>query len=84
MEADTPEELEQRRVAGAIRTDFILSAEIMIIALAQRTDFSLWMRAVALAAVGVIITVAVYGTVGLIVKLDDIGLHMAERRGATT
>ena len=84
MEADTPEELEQRQVAGAIRTDFILSAEIMIIALAQLTDFSLWMRAVALAAVGIIITVVVYGAVGLIVKLDDIGLHMAERRGAAT
>lgn len=80
MEADTPEELEKRQVAGAIRTDFILSAEIMIIALAQLTDFNIWMRAAALAAVGVVITVAVYGAVGLIVKLDDIGLHLAERR----
>ena len=84
MEADTPEELEQRQVAGAIRTDFILSAEIMVIALAQLTQFNLWMRAGALAAVGIIITVAVYGAVGLIVKLDDIGLHMAERRNSGT
>ena len=82
LEADTPEELEKRQVAGAIRTDFILSAEIMIIALAQLTDFNLWMRAAALAAVGIVITIAVYGAVGLIVKLDDIGLHMAERRNA--
>jgi uncharacterized protein len=81
MEADTPEELEKRQVAGAIRTDFILSAEIMIIALAQLTEFSLGMRAAALALVGLVITVAVYGAVGLIVKLDDIGLHLAEGRG---
>ena len=80
MEADTPTELEKRQVAGAIRTDFILSAEIMIIALAQLTDFNIWMRAAALAAVGIVITIAVYGVVGLIVKLDDIGLHLAERK----
>jgi len=84
MEADTPEELEQRQVAGAIRTDFILSAEIMVIALAQLGEFNFWMQAAALAAVGVIITFAVYGAVGLIVKLDDIGLHMAERSGKAT
>jgi len=81
FEADTAEELEQRQVAGAIRTDFILSAEIMVIALSQLEDFSLPLRAAALAAVGVVITAAVYGAVGLIVKLDDIGLHMAERPG---
>ena len=80
LEADTPAELEKRQVAGAIRTDFILSAEIMIIALAQLADFNIWMRAAALAAVGIVITIAVYGAVGLIVKLDDIGLHLAERK----
>ena len=84
MEADTPQELEQRQVAGAIRTDFILSAEIMVIALAQLTEFNIWMQAGALAAVGLVITVAVYGAVGLIVKLDDIGLHMAQRKNAGT
>ena len=84
MEADTAEELEKRQVSGAIRTDFILSAEIMIIALAQLTDFNIWMRAAALAAVGIVITVAVYGAVGLIVKLDDIGLHLAERKSRGT
>ena len=84
LEADTPEELEQRQVAGAIRTDFILSAEIMAIALAELAGNSIAMQAAALAAVGIAITVAVYGVVGLIVKLDDIGLHLAERenRGA--
>ena len=81
MEADTPEELEQRQVAGAIRTDFILSAEIMVIALSELGDFNLPMRA---AAVGLVITIAVYGAVGLIVKLDDIGLHLAERRNSAS
>jgi predicted DNA repair protein MutK len=82
LEADTPQELEHRQVAGAIRTDFILSAEIMAIALAELEANSLGMQAAALAAVAVMITVAVYGVVGLIVKLDDIGLHLAERRNA--
>ena len=82
MEAETPEELEKRQVAGAIRTDFILSAEIMAIALAELEGNSFWMMAAALAAVSVAITVAVYGVVGLIVKLDDIGLAMAERGNA--
>ncbi|MDQ3246129.1 MAG: DUF808 domain-containing protein [Pseudomonadota bacterium] len=80
----SPEELEKLQVAGAIRTDFILSAEIMVIALAELGDFNIWMRAAALAAVGIVITVVVYGAVGLIVKLDDIGLHLAERRNAAT
>lgn len=77
---DSPEELENLQVAGAIRTDFILSAEIMAIALAELEADGFWMQAAALAAVGVVITAAVYGAVGLIVKLDDIGLHMVERR----
>jgi predicted DNA repair protein MutK len=82
LEAETPEELEKRQVGGAIRTDFILSAEIMAIALAELEGNSFWMQAAALAAVGIAITVAVYGVVAIIVKLDDIGLHMAERRNA--
>jgi predicted DNA repair protein MutK len=79
-EADTPAELEARQVKGAIRTDFILSAEIMAIALASLEGNGLAMQGFALAAVGIAITVAVYGVVGLIVKLDDIGLHLAERQ----
>ena len=77
---DDPAELEALQVAGAIRTDFILSAEIMAIALAELEADSFGMQAAALAAVGVVITAAVYGVVGLIVKLDDIGLRLSEGR----
>ena len=72
-------ELEQQKVAGAIRTDLILSAEIMAIALAEVAELSFGVRAAALAAVGLGITAAVYGVVALIVKMDDIGLHLAQR-----
>jgi predicted DNA repair protein MutK len=80
LQADTPQELEDRQVKGAIRTDFILSAEIMAIALNELNQLTLGEKAAALALVGIAITVAVYGVVGLIVKLDDIGLHLAQRR----
>lgn len=82
-EVDTPEELEKRQVAGAIRTDFILSAEIMAIALASIEGYSLALEAAALAVVAIAITVGVYGTVALIVKLDDIGLHIYKNRQGT-
>jgi predicted DNA repair protein MutK len=72
-------EHERNMVAGAIRTDFILSAEIMAIALAEVATEPLPMRAAILALVAVAITVGVYGVVGLIVKMDDVGLHLAER-----
>ena len=75
-----PAHLEEEKVAGAIKTDFILSAEIMTIALAAIETPSLWMQAVTLAVVGVLITAGVYGAVALIVKMDDIGLHMAANR----
>ena len=77
-----PAELEKLQVKGAIRTDLILSAEIMAIALASLEHLSLTMTAVALVVVAIAITVGVYGVVALIVKLDDIGLHLAERGGA--
>lgn len=77
-------EFEQRRISGAIRTDFILSAEIMAIALAEVADAGLVQRGFILAAVGVAITVLVYGAVALIVKMDDVGLHLARREGAAT
>jgi predicted DNA repair protein MutK len=73
-------EHEREMVGGAVRTDFILSAEIMAIALAEVADEAFVSRAAILALVGVAITVGVYGVVGLIVKMDDIGLHLAERR----
>lgn len=70
--------LEEQRVAGAIKTDFILSAEIMTIALAtiESTDF--WTRAAVLVVVAVVMTVIVYGAVALLVKMDDFGLRLAE------
>ncbi len=71
---------EQERVSGAVRTDFILSAEIMAIALAEVADEPLLSRAMILAMVGIVITAAVYGSVALIVKMDDIGLHMVRER----
>jgi uncharacterized protein len=73
---------EETMVAGAIRTDFILSAEIMVIALYEVMDRDLWTRGLTLAVVAVAITVIVYGVVGLIVKMDDIGLHMAKEGNA--
>lgn len=72
------EDMEREKVNGAVRTDFILSAEIMAIALADVADKSLGLQAVILAFVGILVTVGVYGVVGLIVKMDDIGLHMAK------
>jgi predicted DNA repair protein MutK len=77
-------ELEAQKVGGAIRTDLILSGEIMAIALADVADKPLAVQAAALAVIGVALTVAVYGVVALIVKMDDIGLHMAQRSNAAT
>ena len=70
---------EKSVVAGAVRTDFILSAEIMVIALNEVADQPLLSRAAILLVVAIGITVLVYGTVGLIVKMDDIGLSLAQR-----
>jgi hypothetical protein len=72
-------ELERQKVRGAIRTDLILSAEIMAIALATVNQEPLAVQAGALVVVGLLLTVVVYGAVGLIVKMDDIGLHLARR-----
>jgi hypothetical protein len=79
---DDPAELEKLQVKGAIRTDFILSAEIMAIALASLGELTLATTAAALFVVSIAITAGVYGVVAIIVKLDDIGLHMAERRSS--
>ena len=73
---------EKERISGAIRTDLILSAEIMAIALAEVADAALFQRALILAVVGIAITVAVYGAVALIVKMDDIGLHLIKKPAA--
>src|SRR3954453_14856301 len=75
-----PAELEKMQVKGAIRTDFILSAEIMAIALASLEHLTLLTTAIALFVVALGITAGVYGVVAVIVKLDDIGLHLARGR----
>lgn len=72
-------DMEAQKVKGAIRTDLILSGEIMAIALATVADRPLGIQAAALALVSLGITVGVYGVVGLIVKMDDIGVHLAAR-----
>jgi predicted DNA repair protein MutK len=72
-------DLEKQKVGGAIRTDLILSAEIMAISLSEVADQPLVIQAGALALIGLLMTIGVYGVVGLIVKMDDIGLHLAGR-----
>jgi uncharacterized protein len=74
---------EASTISGAIRTDFILSAEIMVIALKEVIDEPLLSRAVILAVVAVVITVVVYGVVAAIVKMDDIGLRMTARASSS-
>lgn len=79
---EDPAAFEKARISGAVRTDFILSAEIMAIALSEVADSPLIQQGVVLAIVGIAITVVVYGAVALIVKMDDIGLHLAQKPGA--
>jgi len=79
LDVKDPAHLEEERVAGAIKTDFILSAEIMTISLAAIEADSFWFEAATLAMVGILITVAVYGSVAIIVKADDVGLSMSTR-----
>lgn len=69
-------------VGNAVRTDLILSAEIMVIALNEVADQGFWARLVILAIVAVVLTILVYGVVALIVKMDDVGLHLARRGSA--
>lgn len=69
-------------VAGAVRTDFILSGEIVVIALNEVADEPFLSRALILAVVAVGITALVYGVVGLLVKMDDVGLRLAQRPSA--
>ena len=76
---EDPARFEKERTSGAIRTDLILSAEIMAITLNEVAAESLVTRAFVLALVGIAVTVAVYGTVALIVKMDDIGLHLTKK-----
>ncbi|SHI44819.1 hypothetical protein SAMN02745244_00371 [Tessaracoccus bendigoensis DSM 12906] len=70
---------EDTMVKGAIATDFILSAEIMVISLNEVADLSIWVRAAALVVVALAITALVYGVVAIIVKMDDVGLKLSRR-----
>lgn len=76
------EDAEKTLTSGAIRTDFILSAEIMVIALNEVADQTFWLRLASLIVVAIVITAAVYGVVALIVKMDDAGLALAQRSSA--
>lgn len=70
-----PAQVEQEKIRAAIRTDFILSLEIVVIALASFVGQPLWTQILGLSAVALILTAAVYGVVALIVKIDDLGLY---------
>jgi len=72
---------EKDKIKGAVRTDFILSAEIIVIALGTVAAAPFMQRILVLSAVGVLMTVGVYGLVGGIVKLDDLGLYLTKRAG---
>lgn len=76
-ETGDPALLEKAKVSGAIRTDLILSAEIMAIALSDVARHPVATQAIVLVVVSLLVTAGVYGVVALIVKLDDIGLHLA-------
>lgn len=78
-----PEE-EKAIVSSAIRTDFILSAEIMVIALKEVATETLWLRAATLVVVAILITLLVYGVVAVIVKLDDVGLALTKKSRPAT
>jgi predicted DNA repair protein MutK len=75
-------EAEAKVTKGAITTDFILSCEIMVISMNEVADESIWARAIILVVVAFAITILVYGAVALIVKMDDIGLHLTTKDSA--
>lgn len=76
---DRGPDAEAKMVRSAVTTDFILSAEIMVISLNEVADERFWSRAIILVVVGLGITALVYGVVAVIVKMDDVGLHLARR-----
>lgn len=82
LHAKTPQELEKKLVSGALRTDVVMSAEIMFIALGAMTGVGgLVPTAIALAAVGAATTAGIYGLVGGLVKVDDLGAHLQQSKG---
>ena len=74
-------EFEKEKIKGAIRTDFVLSAEIIVITLGAIAQATFTVQVVAVITVAVLMTVGVYGFVALIVKLDDMGLHLLQKQG---
>ncbi|MCP3129958.1 DUF808 domain-containing protein [Shewanella sp. KJ2020] len=72
---------EAEKIKGAIRTDFVLSAEIIAITLGIVADKSLSTQFLTLAAIGIVMTIGVYGLVAAIVKMDDAGLYLSQRQG---
>ena len=77
------EQQEKEMVSGAIRTDFILSAEIMVIALNEVADEPFVRRAIVMVVVAIAITLLIYGVVAIIVKMDDLGLNLTTRESGT-
>ena len=75
---------EAEKIKGAIRTDFVLSAEIIVIALGTVADKPFMTQVVVLVGIGLLMTVGVYGIVAAIVKIDDLGLYLAAKRNAVT
>lgn len=71
--------LEQEKIKGAIRTDFILSAEIVVISLGTMATATFTLKALTLSAIAILMTVGVYGLVALIVKMDDAGVHLSQK-----
>ncbi|WP_288820639.1 DUF808 domain-containing protein [uncultured Leclercia sp.] len=82
LAAADPKAFERDKVKGAVRTDFILSAEIVAITLGIVADAPLLNQVLVLSGIAVLVTIGVYGLVGIIVKLDDMGYWLAERRAA--
>ena len=82
--AEKGPEFEKSMVNGAIRTDLILSAEIMVISLSSVESEPFFTRLAVLIVVAVLITVLVYGVVGVIVKMDDVGLSLAQRESTAS
>jgi predicted DNA repair protein MutK len=75
--------IEKDKIKGAVRTDFILSAEIIVITLGTVANSTFVTQLLVLTSIAVVMTVGVYGLVGAIVKLDDAGMHLSLRRGDT-
>jgi predicted DNA repair protein MutK len=78
----TPDDLEKMRIKSAVRTDFILSAEIIAISYSTVADSTIIEQLSVISLIAVLITIAVYGTVGVIVKMDDFGLYLVQQKSS--